>query len=62
MYCRARETPDDITQTFAEAVKATLDDPDFQKQAEQLALPLAYLPGAEWEAQMPARLEEFRKI
>ncbi len=57
-----RATPDDISQRFADAVKATLDDPEFQKQAEQLALPLAYLPGAEWEAQMPARLEEFRKI
>lgn len=57
-----RATPDDIAQKFAEAVKATLDDPEFQKQAQQLALPLAYLPGPEWEAQMPARLEEFRKI
>ena len=57
-----RQTPDDISAKFAEAVKATLDDPEFQKQATQLALPLAYLPGPEWEAQMPARLEEFRKI
>jgi tripartite-type tricarboxylate transporter receptor subunit TctC len=57
-----REVPDEIATRFADAVKATLDDPEFQKQAQQLALPLAYLPGAEWEAQMPARLEEFRKI
>ncbi|WP_246393572.1 tripartite tricarboxylate transporter substrate binding protein [Aureimonas pseudogalii] len=57
-----RQTSEDISTKFAEAVKATLDDPEFQKQARQLALPLAYLPGAEWEAQMPARLEEFRKI
>jgi tripartite-type tricarboxylate transporter receptor subunit TctC len=57
-----RETPDDISQKFADAVKATIDDPEFQKQAQQLALPLAYLPGTEWEAQMPKRLDEFQKI
>ncbi len=57
-----RDTPEEIVDRFAEAVKATLDDPEFQKQAEQLALPLAYLTGEEWEAQMPARLDEFRAI
>ena len=57
-----RATPEDISAKFAEAVKATIDDPEFQAQAKQLALPLAYLSGPEWEAQMPARLEEFRKI
>ncbi|KAB0675673.1 tripartite tricarboxylate transporter substrate binding protein [Aureimonas leprariae] len=57
-----RATPEDISAKFADAVKATLDDPQFQSQAKQLALPLAYLPGSEWEAQMPGRIEEFRRI
>lgn len=57
-----RAVPDDITKKFAEAVKATIENPEFQKQAKQLALPLAYLPGSEWEAEMPARLDDFRKI
>ncbi len=57
-----REVPEAIATRFAEAVKATIDDPEFQKQAEQLALPLAYLSGSDWEAQMPARLKEFQTI
>lgn len=57
-----RDVPDEITQKFSEAVKRVLDNPEFQKQAKQLALPLAYLPGPEWEKQMPGRLERFQKI
>lgn len=57
-----RDVPDEITQKFSDALKRVLDNPDFQKQAEQLALPLAYLSGPDWEAQMPARLERFQKI
>ena len=43
-------------------MKRVLDNPEFQKQAQQLALPLAYLSGPEWEKQMPTRLERFQKI
>ncbi|MBB3979565.1 tripartite-type tricarboxylate transporter receptor subunit TctC [Rhizobium azooxidifex] len=57
-----RDVPDDITQKFSDAMKRVLDDPEFQKQAQQLALPLAYLSGPDWEAQMPTRLERFQKI
>lgn len=57
-----RGVPDDITQKFSEAMKRVIDNPEFQAQAKQLALPLAYLSGPEWERQMPARLERFREI
>jgi tripartite-type tricarboxylate transporter receptor subunit TctC len=57
-----RDVPDEITQKFSDAVKRVLDNPEFQEQAKQLALPLAYLPGPEWERQMPTRLERFQKI
>lgn len=57
-----RELPDEITKKFGDAMKKVLDNPEFQKQAKQLALPLAYLSGADWEKQMPDRLARFQKI
>ncbi|WP_183898619.1 tripartite tricarboxylate transporter substrate binding protein [Rhizobium sp. AN80A] len=57
-----RDLPDDITQKFSDAMKKVLDNPDFQKQAKQLALPLAYLSGPDWEKEMPDRLARFQKI
>lgn len=57
-----REVPAEIADRFAAAVKATLDNPEFQKQAKQMALPLAYLSGADWEKEMPNRLARFQKI
>lgn len=57
-----RDVPEDITQKFSEAMKKVLDNPEFQKQAQQLALPLAYLSGPDWEKQMPDRLARFQKI
>lgn len=57
-----REVPAEIADRFAAAVKATLDNPEFQKQAKQMALPLAYLSGPEWEKEMPNRLARFQEI
>lgn len=57
-----RDVPADIADRFAAAVKATLDNPEFQKQAKQMALPLAYLSGPDWEKQMPNRLARFQDI
>lgn len=57
-----REVPAEISDRFAAAVKATLDNPDFQKQAKQMALPLAYLSGPDWEKEMPNRLARFQEI
>lgn len=54
--------PAEIAERFSAAVKAVIDNPDFQKQAASLTLPLAYLSGPEWEAQMPVRLERFQQI
>ena len=57
-----REVPAEIADRFAASVKATLDNPEFQKQAKQMALPLAYLSGPDWEKEMPTRLARFQKI
>jgi tripartite-type tricarboxylate transporter receptor subunit TctC len=57
-----RDVPADIRTKFSDAVKKVVDSPEFQKQAKQLALPLAYLSGEEWEQQMPKRLQSFQDI
>lgn len=57
-----RGVPADIVERFSAAVQAVLESEEFAKQAEDLALPLAYLTGAEWEAQMPGRLGRFQAI
>lgn len=57
-----RGIPSDIVERFSAAVQAVLESPEFAKQAEDLALPLAYLSGADWEAQMPDRLARFQAI
>ena len=36
--------------------------PEWTEKARQLELPMAYLPGAEWEAQMPAQEARYRQI
>ncbi|WP_337269892.1 tripartite tricarboxylate transporter substrate binding protein [Oryzifoliimicrobium ureilyticus] len=54
--------PEEITKKFSEAMKRVVDSPEFQSQAKQLALPLAYLSGPDWEKQMPDRLARFQKI
>ncbi len=48
-----RDLPDDITLKFSEAMKKVLDNPEFQKQAKQLALPLAYLSGRTGKSRCP---------
>lgn len=57
-----RGVPQDIVDRFSAAVQAVLEGEEFAKQAEDLALPLAYLSGADWEAQMPDRLARFQAI
>ncbi|GGB04569.1 hypothetical protein GCM10011491_35890 [Brucella endophytica] len=56
------DVPAEISAKMAAAVKATIDNPEFQAQAKKLALSLAYLSGPDWEKAMPARLERFQKI
>lgn len=56
------DVPEDVRAALSDAVEGALADPDFQTQAEQQSLPLAYLSGEEWVEQMPARLERFKEI
>jgi len=56
------DVPEEIRTRLSEAVEAALNNPEFQAQAKDQALALSYLPGSEWTAQMPERLERFRGI
>lgn len=56
------DVPEDARARMAQAIDAALANPEFQEKAKQQALPLSYLSGADWTAQMPARLERFREI
>jgi tripartite-type tricarboxylate transporter receptor subunit TctC len=51
------KVPADIRKRFEAAIKATLENPKFQEAARTLNLPLQFLSGAEWAAQ----LEEQRR-
>lgn len=57
-----RGVPDEIALQLQEAVARALAKPDWTEKARQLELPMAYLPGAEWEAQMPAQEARYRQI
>lgn len=54
--------PDAIGQRMSAAIKDVLQDPEFLKKASDLSLPIAYLSGEEWSAQMPAQLESYQKL
>ncbi|MFC0387474.1 tripartite tricarboxylate transporter substrate binding protein [Muricoccus vinaceus] len=57
-----RGLPDEIALRLQEAVARVIAKPDWMEKARQLELPMAYLPGAEWEAQMPAQEARYRQI
>lgn len=42
--------PDEILDRLAEAVRLTVEDPEFREQAEKQVLPLEYIPRAEYRA------------
>ena len=50
------------THTSVALRDAIAANPEFQEKAKQQQLPLSYLSGADWTAQMPARLDRFREI
>ncbi|KGJ05457.1 Tripartite-type tricarboxylate transporter, receptor component TctC [Paracoccus halophilus] len=56
------DVPEEIRAKLAAAVDAALANPEFQEKAKQQALPLAYRSGADWQAEMPARLARFTEI
>ena len=57
-----RGIPDEIATRLQEAIARVMAKPEWLQRARQLELPLAYLPGAEWEAQMPAQEARYRRI
>lgn len=57
-----RGIPDEIAIRMQDAIARVMAKPEWLEKAKQLELPLAYLPGAEWEAQMPAQEARYRRI
>ncbi|TPG45768.1 tripartite tricarboxylate transporter substrate binding protein [Roseomonas nepalensis] len=57
-----RGVPDEIALRLQEAIARVVAKPEWTEKARQLELPMAYLPGAEWEAQMPAQEARYRRI
>ncbi len=57
-----RGIPDEVAARLEGAVARVMAKPEWLEKAKQLELPLAYLPGAEWEAQMPAQEARYRRI
>jgi tripartite-type tricarboxylate transporter receptor subunit TctC len=57
-----RGVPDEIVTRLQDAIARVMAKPEWLEKARQLELPLAYLPGAEWEAQMPAQEARYRRI
>ena len=56
------DVPEADRARLSQAIEAALAKPEFQEKAKQQNLPLSYLSGADWTAQMPVRLERFREI
>ena len=56
------DVPEADRARLAQAIETALANPEFQEKAKQQQLPLSYLSGADWTAQMPARLDRFREI
>lgn len=57
-----RGVSDEIAMRLQEAVARVVAKPEWTEKARQLELPMAYLPGAEWEAQMPGQEARYRQI
>ena len=57
-----RGIPDEVATRLQDAIAHVMAKPEWLEKARQLELPLAYLPGAEWEAQMPAQEARYRRI
>jgi tripartite-type tricarboxylate transporter receptor subunit TctC len=57
-----RDLPDEIATRTQDAIAKVLTLPAWQEQARRLELPIAYLPGATWESQMPAQEARYRGI
>lgn len=57
-----RDMPDEIAARLEGAIARVIATPDWAERARRLELPMAFLPGAVWEAQMPAQEARYRRI
>jgi len=56
------DVPEEIRAQLSESVEKALANPEFLEAAKQQDLPLSYLSGADWTAEMPVRLARFEEI
>lgn len=57
-----RGIPEEVATRLEAAIGRVMAKPEWLERAKQLELPLAYLPGAAWEAEMPAQEARYRRI
>ncbi len=57
-----RGIPDEVTGRLEDAIAKVIATPEWAERVRQLELAMAFLRGAEWEAQMPAQLERYQRI
>ncbi len=57
-----RGVPDEIAKRLEDAIAKVIATPEWAEKVRQLELAMAFLRGAEWEAQMPAQLARYQRI
>ena len=57
-----RGIPDEVAGRLEDAIAKVIGTPEWAERVRQLELAMAFLRGAEWEAQMPAQLERYQRI
>ncbi|HWT09114.1 MAG TPA: tripartite tricarboxylate transporter substrate binding protein [Roseomonas sp.] len=57
-----RGIPDEIAQQLEQAIAKVIATQEWAEKVRQLELAMAFLPGAAWEAQLPAQLARYRQI
>ncbi|WP_188969855.1 Bug family tripartite tricarboxylate transporter substrate binding protein [Neoroseomonas lacus] len=57
-----RGIPDEVASRLEDAIAKVIAAPEWAERVRQLELAMAFLRGAEWEAQLPAQLERYQRI
>jgi tripartite-type tricarboxylate transporter receptor subunit TctC len=57
-----RGIPDEVARRLEDAIAKVVASPEWGEKARQLELAMAFLRGAEWEAQLPAQLARYQRI
>ncbi|MCW8088083.1 tripartite tricarboxylate transporter substrate binding protein [Sabulicella glaciei] len=57
-----RGIPDEIAKRLEEAIAKVVATPEWAEKVRQLELAMDFLPGAEWEARLPAQLARYQQI